>query len=241
MVTYLQLIYNLQQLPKPKHQEEKALSGDVLRAGAPSRSCLGWQRKSSQWLPLPCIHSPQHSCPPPWPCLQKQKQKHQQSCGCYCGTGTTHPLSMGRHKSSSGAQNNIWESKEVQNLGSLQALCEGASCSEGSSLKASWRPNGTMNVQQLWWELRPGMGSSRCDERHQSPMWVWAPFSRWEKPAFTWALQTMLGAEQRDHCRDQGQHRAPQGGAGREALHIPGPEGQLITLALEHQLTKVPR
>lgn len=46
----------------------------------------------------------------------------------------------------------------------------------------------------------------------------------------------------RDHCSEPGQHRVPQGGAAREAaaLHIPGPEGQLITLALAYQLTKVP-
>lgn len=34
MVTYLQLTHHLQQLPKPKRQEEKALSGDALPAEA---------------------------------------------------------------------------------------------------------------------------------------------------------------------------------------------------------------
>lgn len=236
MVTYLQLIYNLQQLPKPKHQEEKALSGDVLPSRCSQQKLSGLAEEIQPGAALPCSHSPQHSCPPPWPCLQKQR--HQQSWGCSCGRGP-----HGETKSFSGPQNNIWESTEGQSLGSLQILCEGASCSEGSrKAQASRLPEVLMGPGMCnnCDELCPGMGSSRWDETHthQSPMWAGAPSSRGESCCYL-STANHAGCWAETALQQPGQHRAAQGGAGREAaaLPIPGPQGQLITLA---QLTKVP-
>lgn len=98
-------------------------------------------------------------------------------------------------------------------------------------------PETCNNCDESWDQ---GWAAAVMRDTHQSPMWVWGPFSRW---------QTCFYLSTASHARcweerplEQGQHGAPQGGAGREAaaLHIPGPEGQLTTLALEDQLTKVP-
>lgn len=219
MVTYLQLIYNLQQLPKPKYQEEKALSGDVLPSRCSQQKLSGLAEEIQPGAALPCSHSPQHSCPPPWPCLQKQR--HQQSWGCSCGRGP-----HGETKSFSGPQNNIWESTEAQSLGSLQILCEGASCSEGSrKAQASRLPEVLMGPGMCnnCDELCPGMGSSRWDETHTHTSHQCGrelpPAGG--KAAATWAQQTMLGAEQRQHCSSQGSTELPREGRAGRQQHSP--------------------
>lgn len=183
MVTYLQLIYNLQQLPKPEHHEEKALSGDVLpsRCSQQKLSGLGGEIK-------PVAASAMHLLPTPLLPSSLTMSPEVEASAELCRLlwhRTTIPTFHGEtQKLLWTTEQHLREQRGVKPGQPADTMWEGASCSEGSSLKASWRPNGTRNVQQLWWELGPGpgMGSSCCDERntHQSLMWVWAPFSRWQ-------------------------------------------------------------
>lgn len=172
------VICDLQQLPKPKHQEEKALSGDVLPSRC-SQQMLSGLAEESKPVAAPAMHLL------PTPLLPTSPEGEASAeLWMLLWQRTTIPTFRGEtQKLLQTTEQPLREQRGVKTWAACRHYMKVShEVKAQGRLKASWRPDGTRNVQQLGWELGPGMGSSCCDERNtrQPPMWVWAPFSRQE-------------------------------------------------------------